>query len=164
MGWYFIFSRRLRQPAPYRRGLITTVGRRKEITMRNRDKEQEFLDKAAIAAFGALASQGKKGGPAELAAEAWGAADMLLKARQARKMAKYEAIIKKHPRFEALKKILKLDGYTGQFLDFMARLYAGKDNPLKAYAGANIGPRRTAGQTAIAKYFEDHPWAEEYLF
>jgi len=120
--------------------------------------DREFVEKTARLVFAALVGRDKtETAGTELlrgyAAIAWQAADILLEQHGEHKRGKYTAILQSHEGVEALRRVLELGGNTGRCLDYMVERYAGKPDPLRAYAEDNIGPR-TAGQEAVSRYLE----------
>ena len=124
--------------------------------------EKSLLDKAALAAFGALMAKSGDMPIDRCTVMAWQAADEFVKAR-------YDRILNEHQGTRALQRILELDGNTGRCLDHIASLYAGKPDPLRAYAEDNIGHSKTAGQIAIKRFkleeggYDVHPGKETPL-
>jgi hypothetical protein len=117
--------------------------------------ERGLWDKAALTAFGVLLSlngsdlQGSK----EIAEKAYKAAGCFLRARKGSWINQYDAILREYEGIDALRQILELGGNTGRCLDHMVERYAGKPDPLRAYAEENICPR-TQGQMAVSMYLE----------
>lgn len=96
-----------------------------------------------------LASWDKLGPFEEIAKNAAQAADAFFWGRYARILSKYED-------FEALRRIMELDGTSGRCIDFMlqqAGYYLDSPSPLEGYAKDNVlYPKSTAGQQAIMRY------------
>jgi hypothetical protein len=117
--------------------------------------EWGLLDKAALAAFGALLTQheGVKVPVKTIAKEAWEAANCFLLARKENGTNRYDAILQEYEGLDALRRILELDGDKGQFLDFHVEFYAKSPNPLLTYAKENIG-YRTPGRMAVSRFLE----------
>ena len=122
--------------------------------------DREFVEKTARLVFAALVGRNKTetaGDKTELlrgyAAVAWQAADILLEQHGKHKIGKYTAILQNYQGIEALRRVLELGGNKGRGLDYMVERYAGKPDPLRAYAEENIGPR-TQGQMAVSRFLE----------
>jgi len=111
--------------------------------------ERELLNKTALTVFTALMAKESAATVKERAVEAWRAAEEFVRARRQGRENQYSLILDKHEGAEALRRILKLDGTRGRAIDFFVERYAGKADPLAAYAD-DFGGRKTEGQTAIA--------------
>jgi hypothetical protein len=117
-------------------------------------KTEELREKAALAAFGALMTKNALLNDTR-AKLAWMAADEFVKAREEDITGRYDRILTEYGGIEALRRILKLDGNTGRYLDFALSRYADKPDPLRAYADDNIGAGKTAGQLAIICFLKN---------
>ena len=123
--------------------------------------DREFVEKTAQLVFAALVGRDKTEAAGEsgvlrgYAAIAWQAADILLEQHGKHKIGKYTAILQNCHGAEALRRILELGGNTGRCLDYMVERYAGKPDPLRAYAEDNLG-YRTTGQEAVAEYLKQN--------
>ena len=124
-------------------------------------KENGLLEKAALAAFGALMAKDTTTSFKARAVMAWEAAGEYMKARAEYKGKRYDIddyindILNEHNETEALRMILQIDGNTGRALDFVLRQFIDKPEPLRAYADADIGCRKTKGQIAIRLFLLD---------
>jgi hypothetical protein len=122
--------------------------------------DREFVEKTARLVFAELVGRNKTETAGDktgllrgYAAIAWQGADVLLEQRKEHKMGKYTAILQNYEGAEALRRVLEMGGNMGRGLDYMVGRYAGKPDPLRAFAEENIGPR-TAGQEAVAEYLK----------
>ena len=123
--------------------------------------EKDILDMAALAAFGSLMAKDSVMLIKDRAVKAWEAADEFMKARAEYKGKRYDiydyidSILNEYNEMEALRLILLIDDGTGRALDCVLRQYTDKPEPLRAYADANIGCRKTKGQISISLFLLD---------
>ena len=125
--------------------------------------ERSLLDKAALAAFGALMARNSAMLIKDRAAIAWQAADEFIKARKESDISRYDRILDEYQGTEALRRILELDSNAGRYLNFITSRYAVRPEPLRAYAEDNIGHGKTAGQIAIMRFLRKQA-KEDRLF
>ena len=111
-------------------------------------RELRIWNKAALTAFEAvLRTWDGKSNKADIAAVSYELADEFFWGR-------YSRILEKYPADKALRRIMRMDGYSGAGLDFYIKYYIDKPCPLRAYADSAAGNVKTCGQIAVTRYFE----------
>ena len=117
--------------------------------------ENSLLEKAALAAFGALMAKDTATKFSTRAAWAWEAAGEFVKARKEYRTRLYDRILDEYQGIDALRRILELDGNVGRCLDHLVDRYKDRRDPLRAYADEVSCAGRNIGQMAIIRFLEN---------